>query len=312
MATEKNAKGGKLKFLILSVVIAIIAWTVVTYSTDPDMTRTISGVKVELSGTDQLQERGLVVLDADRLPKMSVKVTGKRSDLMTIMDDIRVVLELSSINSAGTYEVKGSVKLPTSRVTVDKIISDGINLTVDKLETRDVNILIYQDGEVSGKIVETKPKSETVAITGATSELDLIDGAYATIDLGGVTEEGTVKLDVSIAPKSGVNLENLTTLVLKTREIDVENIFYEPIEVPVYVTAKNIDGFDIDQTKTVVSPEKVTVGIKAGYTIPLITATVSEHVEHEIDAQLNDTDITYIPDNVKTVKVVPAWTEVVN
>ncbi len=312
MAPRKTAGSTKLKYLILSVIIAIVAWTVVAYTTDPDMTRTITGVKVELSGTDALGEKGLIALDTDELPKMSVKVTGKRSDIMNVMDDMRVVLDLSAIESAGNYEVMGSVKMPGSRVSVDKIISDGVNIVIDKVETREVNVHIYQDGQVEGKIVETKPKMKTVAITGATSELDQINGAYATIDLGTVKEEGEVTLAVAIAPKSGVNIEELKTLVLQAKEIEVENIFYEPAEVPVYVTSRNVEGFDIDQTKTLVTPEKVIIGVKPGYNVPVITATVSEHVDHEIEVELNDADAVYIPEDVKTITVAPVWVEVLN
>lgn len=312
MAAKKTAGSSRLKYLILSVIIAIVAWTVVAYTTDPDMTRTISGVRIELSGMDELNEKGLVALDTDELPKMSVKVTGKRSDIMNVMDDMCVVLDLSAINSPGNYEVMGSVKMPSSRVSVDKIISDGVSIVIDKVETREVSVLIYQDGHVDGKIVETKPKTATVAITGATSELDRINGAYATIDLGTVKEEGEMTLAVAIAPKSGVSLDELETLTLETEEIKVENIFYEPTEVPVYVTSKDVEGFEIDQTKTLVTPEKVIIGVKPGYNVPVITATVSEYVDHEIDVELNDADAVHIPEDVKTVTVTPVWIEVLN
>lgn len=312
MAAKKKSGSSRLKYLILSVIIAIVAWTVVAYTTDPDMTRTISGVRIELSGTDELNEKGLVALDTDELPKMSVKVTGKRSDIMNVMDDMRVVLDLSAIDSAGNYEVMGSVKMPSSRVSVDKILSDGVNIVIDKVETREVSVLIYQDGQVEGKIVETKPETQTVAITGATSELDRINGAYATIDLNTVKEEGEVTLAVAIAPKGGVSLDELETLTLKTSEIKVENIFYEPSEVPVYVTSKNVQGFDIDQTKTLVTPEKVTIGVKPGYNVPVITATVSEYVDHEIEVELNGADAIHIPQDSRKVMITPVWVEVVN
>ena len=312
MAPKKTAGSAKLKYLILSVIIAVVAWTVVAYTTDPDMTRTITGVKIELAGEEELQEKGLVALDTDKLPKMSVKVTGKRSDLMSVMDDMRVILDLSGITEAGNYEVQGSVKLPNTRVSVDKIISDGVNMVIDKLETREVKILIYQDGQVEGKIVETLPKSETVAISGAATELDQINGAYATINLDKVVEAGIVKIPTAIAPKDGVTIDDLLTLELKEKEIEVENIFYEPMEATVYVTSKPVDGYIIDQENTVINPEKVTIGVKGGYNVPVVTATVPEHIDHEVEVELNDTEDIHIPSDVKFVKVIPAWTEVLN
>lgn len=312
MAPKKTAGSAKLKYLILSVIIAVVAWTVVAYTTDPDMTRTITGVKIELAGEEELQEKGLVALDTDKLPKMSVKVTGKRSDLMSVMDDMRVILDLSGITEAGNYEVQGSVKLPNTRVTVDKIISDGVNMVIDKLETREVKILIYQDGQVEGKIVETLPKSETVAISGAATELDQINGAYATINLDKVAEEGVVKISTAIAPKDGVTIDDLPTLELKEKEIEVENIFYEPLEATVYVTSKHVEGYIIDQENTVITPEKVIIGVKGGYNVPVVTATVPEHIDHEVEVELNDTENIHIPSDVKFVKVIPAWVEVLN
>ncbi len=312
MAPKKTAGSTKLKYLILSIIIAVVAWTVVAYSTDPDMTRTLTGIKVELTGMEELEARGLVALDTDKLPKMSVKVTGKRSDLMSVMDDMRVVLDLAGITAAGNYEVQGSVKMPDARVTVEKIVSGGVNMIIDKLETREVKILIYQDGQVEGKIVETLPKSETVAITGAVTELDKINGAYATINLDKVKEEGTVKLATAIAPKDGIAIDDLPTLVLKEKEIEVENILYEPKEVSVYVTSKQVEGFTIDQANTVVTPQNITIGVKRGYHVPVVTATVTEHIEHEVEIELNDTDTIHIPNEVKFVKVIPAWTEIIN
>lgn len=308
---KETKKHNRLKYLIMSVIIAVVAWTIVAYSTDPDVTRTVTGVKVELAGVDKLQERGLVVVNAGELPKMSVKVTGKRSDIINIMDDMRVVVDVSSLESSDKYRVDGSVKISNSRVTVNKIINNGVNINVEKMETREVNILIYQDGEVQGKIVETVPLTKTVAISGATSELDLINGAYATINLNDVKEEGKATLETAIAPKDGVNLDELTTLVLQNKNIEVENIFYTPMEIPVHVTSI-VEGYEIDRTKTVVSPQTVMVGIKDGNDVPFLTATLTEYADHEVEVLLNEFDGVYIPDNVKTVTVAPAWKETVN
>lgn len=312
MAKKKTHGGEKLKALIIAIIIAVAAWTIVAYTTDLDMTRTITGVRAELVGAEELREHGFVVLDSDELPRMSVSVTGKRSDLMSVMEDMRIVLDVSAIDKAGDYRVQGTVKMPNTRVSVERIMSDGVDLTIDKLETREVKIVIYQDGEVEGKIAETLPQSETVMISGATSELDKINGAYATIDLGTVKEAGKVKLPVQIAPKDGVSLDDLKTLVLQNREVEVENVFYEPQTVKVYVTASGVTGYDIDQGKTKVSPEEVTVGVRPGYTVTVVTATVTEKTDNEISVSLNDTDSIYIPQGVRNVKITPVWAEVNN
>lgn len=55
MAQEvKGKKKNRLWYMILSVIIAILAWVLVTYTTDPDITKTITASRIDLVGEDVL------------------------------------------------------------------------------------------------------------------------------------------------------------------------------------------------------------------------------------------------------------------
>ena len=98
--TEKKANvtnTQKLKTVILSVFLAVIVWFMVIYVNDPDITTTVSDLNVRFVGEMSLRDKKLAVTGKDKIPELSVVVTGKRSDLMNFMDDIYVQVDVSDI-----------------------------------------------------------------------------------------------------------------------------------------------------------------------------------------------------------------------
>ena len=208
MAQEEKKKKNRLGYMILSVIIAIIAWTAVTYTTDPDITKTFAGVRVELAGEEALTGNGYVVTGRDDIPKISVKVRGKRSDLIKALDKARVIVDVSMIDEEGNYEIEGTVKLPNSRIIVEKISLQTIPITVEKLETKDVPVRIKQTGELSGALVKTSPAKDTISVKGAKYELDLIEAAEVSVDISTVTDNSSVELGYSLVLADGVARED--------------------------------------------------------------------------------------------------------
>ena len=67
-----------------------------------------------------LRDKKLAVTGKDKIPELSVVVTGKRSDLMNFMDDIYVQVDVSDIDSTGEYNLSGVISIPTTRISVEK------------------------------------------------------------------------------------------------------------------------------------------------------------------------------------------------
>lgn len=61
-----------------------------------------------------LRDKKLAVTGKDKIPELSVVVTGKRSDLMNFMDDIYVQVDVSDIDSTGEYNLSGVISIPTT------------------------------------------------------------------------------------------------------------------------------------------------------------------------------------------------------
>ena len=156
--TEKKANvtnTQKLKTVILSVFLAVIVWFMVIYVNDPDITTTVSDLNVRFVGEMSLRDKKLAVTGKDKIPELSVVVTGKRSDLMNFMDDIYVQVDVSDIDTTGEYNLSGVISIPTTRISVEKEKYGDIPITVEPLEMKDIKVTVKQTGMLKDKIVKS-------------------------------------------------------------------------------------------------------------------------------------------------------------
>lgn len=307
MAQEEKKKKNRLHYMILSVIIAIIAWSVVTYTTDPDITKTFAGIRVELTGEDALAENGYVVVNRNEIPKVSVKMRGKRSDLIKAIDKARIIIDVSSVEEAGDTELEGTVRMPNSRITVEKVSMQTIPVSIAKLETKDVPVRITQTGELSGRLVKSTPQKDTVTIKGAKAELDLIDAAEVTVDISSITDHETSELGYSLVLADGVDREMLTTLIITENVVRVSNTLYEAKQIPVKIIVKGAGEYKLNEDETSLEPKSVTAGVTETVTVPeYVTVTIDENAE-EGEYKLDKEEGIYIPDYSKKVTIKPVW-----
>lgn len=313
MANTDNASSRKtkIKYMILAIVIAIASWFVVMYTANPDITKKFTGIKVELTGGDVLRDSGYIITDEEDLPKLSVKLRGKRGDLMKAIDNIRVYADVSGISEEGTFYVETSVKLPTNSLSLLKVSETEIPVTAKKQVTKEISLSVYQTGEAEGKLVKTEPATSKVTVMGTEEELELIGGASVTVDISQITEDEVRECEVSIYGKEDVPEESLTTVSLKDPTAKVKCTVYNAKELPIKVFASNTGEFILDEENTTVSPRTVTVGVSDNDNPQSVSVTIVEFTEEEGEYELNDSEGIYIPDSSRKVKVTPMWKKII-
>lgn len=306
MAQEEKKKKNRLRYMILSVIIAVIAWGVVTYTTDPDITKTFTGVRVEITGEDVLTENGYVVAEREAIPKMSVKLRGKRSDLINALGKTKVVIDVSAIRKAGAYDLEGTARVPSSRIYIEKILQPTAPITVAELETKDVPLRITQTGSLDGKLVKSVPEKDTITIKGAKYELDMVEAAEVTVNVSEVTDSSAAKLGYSLVLTDNFPREDLTTLRITENVAVINNTIYNAKEVPVKIKLKDDVKSGLNGEETKLEPKTVTVGVKDDTNIEYVTVTLGENAG-EGEYKIDKTEGVYIPENVRTVTINPSW-----
>lgn len=309
MAREEKKKKNRLRYMISSVIIAIIAWSVVTYATDPDITKRINGIRIELTGEDLLAERGFVITNRDEIPKTSVTMRGKRSDLIKAIDTAKLVVDVSQITKTGDFSVEGNVKLPSSRITVERVSLQNVAVSVAKLQTREIPVRITQTGELEGKLVKSEAETQTVLVKGSAEELDMIDAAEVVVDVSTVEDSKSISLGYSLMLKDGVDRDALSTIKMSDNVVSVKNTVYDAKEVPVRVVVRNSQSILLNAEETIVEPEKITVGVKDGVSVNEITVTIDENAP-EGEYKVDKPDNVYIPPHSKSVTIEPVWEEI--
>lgn len=309
-ADKTNKKRDRLKYMILSVLIAIAAWFAVMYTANPDITKKFTGIRVELTGTDILRGDGLVAVGEAELPKISVKLRGKRSDLMKAVDNIRIYADVSGISGEGEYFVETSVKLPSASLSVVDVSCSAVEVSVEEYKSKEIKLEVYRTGNLDGKVVEIVPLSETVTAMGAASELEKIGGASVTVDISSLGTGGTGEYKTELFGKDGVLEEEIRTVSLKKDSVRIESIVYNAKEIPVKIISAGMGEYEIDYEKTVIEPQKITVGVSENDETEYAAVTIPEKFEGEAEYDVYCNEGVYIPDESKKIRVIPAWKKI--
>ncbi len=220
--------------MVLSLLLGIIAWLVVSLVVDPNVTTQVDNIPVEVELTGSAQLNGLDVVDRDDLA-VSVQITGAIYTVGNLTaDDFTATVDAGDITEPGTYQLEVSVvKNNTHDETynVDYPVQSSISVTLDQFEQATFvveasvsNKTLSQAGTIMGELV-CNPTS--VTLTGPAAEIDQIQRvALENTETMDLTKSTTVSGNFVFYDENGAVLEqsgNVTTDAVDPR-----------ITIPVY------------------------------------------------------------------------------
>lgn len=298
----------KFRTIALSIFFAVAVWFAVIYVNDPDITTTISDLNVRIVGENALRGKQLAVTGRDNIPELSVVVTGKRSDLINFMDDIYVQVDVNNINTVGDYKLSGSISLPTNRISVEKENYGDIPLTIERLESKNIDVTVRQTGTLKNKLVDSRITNPTVTITGAQSELENVHGAVATVDISHLEGNHTDRTPYLLTDESGALISANETLESERSFVEIESTVYDAKTLPVeaMLSAELEREYILKADKTVIAPSTVTVGVNGDNTAEKVIARI-DRPDGGVDGSytLEASYGMYIPPEYSEVKVRP-------
>ena len=187
---EKIFKNFSLK--ILSVVCAVVLWTIIVNIYDPTTSVTVSNVNVQLINTESLTNKGYTyeVVDGS---KISVYLSGPKSVITDIKSsDIVATADLSQITAFADY-VDIDVKVVKDGRTLSNIEvaprTTVVRLDIENRVTKEFKVYPDTTGTAAnGYIVLSKSVSpDNIRITGPTSSIDKIAMVKAVYDISGAS-----------------------------------------------------------------------------------------------------------------------------
>lgn len=216
----------------ISLLIGIICWGAVSIVNTRETERTITGVKVQLTQTDELlAEYGLSVFDQT---DFFVDVTLKGYSYLlrdVTSENINLTASCASVAAAGTYDLpvvsalEGSVN---SNVRITKLSSGTVKVYFDKEVSKTFNLIedvVEKEGYAVAEGYERENpilSTESVTVTGASRDVNKIVSVTARVELD-KTLQSTERLEAALILSSD------------TGELDASLFTIAP-DGPVYVT----------------------------------------------------------------------------
>lgn len=247
MAEKKTPEKNGLRFyertsfqIVISVLLAFVAWLLVSFQINTTRDRTIKGVKVALSANaSSYQNLGLDIVDkSDRY--VDITVSGDINVIGTLSTaSFSVTPVYSAVKAAGTYDIPLNVSISNSAggVEITAVSPPSMTVTFDSSVTKKIPVTIdvsghsAADGYVIGNIAAAPSE---ITVTGPENEISRIQSAVAVCRVdGGLTE--TVKQSCAVeftdedgnpvssaVVRSDVSEVDITVPVLKKGVIDLD------------------------------------------------------------------------------------------
>ena len=252
---------------LLSLVLAILVWNYVV-SSNNSITRSkiISGVNGYVTSQSTLATYGLALLTdpTQELSNVTVQLEVAQSHYNQVSaDNVQVMLDLSSVRTAGTQAVP--LKATTSSGRVTAILPETVTLTFETLDSRLIPVNVELSGEKDESswwysVSRTNPSA--VTISGAASMVRSISQARVYSDVTGATGSYTRAEPYVLLDGEGNEIPQ-SMLTRSVTSISVSTDIYPTKEIPIstgiedVVTGRVAEGYAVSDIS--IQPESITV-----------------------------------------------------
>ena len=272
--------------ILLSLVIALLIWTIVTVYVDPDQNAHLSGVPVNFDQDSQMYTSlGLDIIN-EPMAQVTVDLEGNGTDVFALTaDNVLVYPDYSVVNGAGTWELNLLVRvLGNSASRVSASTSGTVTVVFDTIETKEFTVqteLAEQITIADGYVLHSTTASPAlVTVRGPESEVEKIDSLVAPVagsaDLENLSASkiATVTLEARDANGDKLDLEFST---IDDPIVDVNLTVYQTRELPLSVNFINYPAnFDLSTLDYRLSQETMEVSGRPSVVQNLTEITVSD------------------------------------
>lgn len=306
----KNILKSNTFYAILSVIAAILIWAYVAYEVRPTHEMWVEDVSVSCINVSKLFDDGSLSIGGDNegildgRVTMDVKIKGKRSVVSSVgKKDISCVIDMITVDKAGTYSMKPSVETQYSGVDIIQLRPGNIKFTVENINQRDIDIDLKTTGSLpEGYTMENiETKNLTVKVTGPDSVVDKIEKARIVLDYGALKETDSEK-SLKIMFIDGAGKEIDSSLFGKSVEYcKVTFKLYTTKEVSVILAPKYKDEIKKNTSgRTVIlsADTKDTVGADGGVKMKVklrgTASALEKYIKSETTVYTEPIDVRYI------------------
>lgn len=244
---------------IISVFVAVFLWSYVVLTDNPPKTQTFPNLTVQTIGLEELEERGLTVVDTEE-PKITLRVTGSSQDMAQLsVSDIKAEADLSGIQEAGVYYIQPTV---TVAKNTDSISFEPrrLQITVENIASKNVPVRVTTMNDLSDNqlVGELTPSQDTLRITGAESIVSTVGYALLTVDLEQISQNMSQSCRVALYTDDDTMIDS-SLLTLERTSLEVTVGVNHIVSVPLQVSLISSEQLTRDMVEATITPSSVRV-----------------------------------------------------
>ena len=220
---------------ILSVVAAFVLWLVVVNVDDPVISKTYSGIEVEILNSDILEQKGECFEVKDGSDYTTIVVTAKRSVLdMMSKDYLRATADLKSLSSSDTIPIE--VRSTKYSDQIESVVSrsENVKVTIENLIERTIPVEIIYTGEPEEGYVVASVDSlcDSVKVKGPESVVSLIKSVRAENDISGISKDYVITEGLFPCDEDGERIDD-ERITLSRTMTEVRYYIYATKTIPI-------------------------------------------------------------------------------
>ena len=269
---------------IISVLAASILWLVVVNVDDPVISKTYTGIPVEILNGDVLTEQGKCYDILSDSSTINVVVTAHRSVLDGMSRDyIKATADLKQLTALDTVPIEVRSTRFSDRIDSVTTRNSSVKLKIENLIKKEVTVAIgYEGAPAEGYILAgVENPLASVVVSGPESVVTEVSRVMASADITGVSRDLTVteplypyNSDNDLVEDDRITLSRTVTeikyIIYATKTIPISSgysgtpatgygctgsVITEPSSVVIAGKGENYDDMDV----VYISPDKVSV-----------------------------------------------------
>ena len=253
-------------YIVVSILLAFILWLYVSNEVNPTQPGTLRGIKVEFSGLEKLEERGLMISEGEA-QTVTLNLMARRDIMAKVNEysgEISVIVDVSGITEPGevslSYQVSYPRLLNADAITRRDSRPEKIQLTISRWASKDVEVR----GVFNGSVAEGYQKGEfsfapqTVTVSGQEDLVSQVDYALVTVSQEELSETFSRDIPFTLVDLDGNALPS-DKLELSTATILTTLSVVQLKEVPLTVTLVPGGGATEDDVTVDILPPTIMV-----------------------------------------------------
>lgn len=258
----KNRFTKNIGLKIVSVLAAFILWLIVVNVDDPIISKTYTGINVELVNAELLTEQNKDYEVIDNSDMITVVVTAKRSVIDEMSKDyIKATADVKSMTIRDTVPIEVKSMRYSDRIDSVTTRAESVKLKVEDIITKRVPVSVDYSGSIADRYVlaGVDTNIDTVEITGPESHVANVAMMLAEIDVTNLNKDTIVTQELHPYDENQNRVDDIK-LTFNKKNVEVTFLIDAVKEIPIESGYSGIPAAGYVDTGIVkIEPSKVLV-----------------------------------------------------